>query len=119
MGTSTSVTEAPYQRDWRPIGERHGLRISHATSEQEVDGPGGGVVPTRMATFSVLAADGSLVLRHDVPYVLAGDWVAALIAVLDVPEGRLPAASEWGAQADALARHRMELAALPGTDRRG
>lgn len=113
------MPEAPYQRDWRPIGDRHGLQIRHATSEQDLDGPDGTPVPTRVATFSVLAEDGSLVLRHEVPYALAGDWVAALIAVLDVPVGRLPSPAAWGAQADALARHRMQLAALPGTERPG
>lgn len=112
------MAEAPYQRDWRPVGERHGLRIRHATSEQQLDGPDGGTVPARVATFSVLAEDGALVLRHDVPYALAADWVAALVAVLDVPVGRLPPPGTWGGQADALARHRRELAALPGTDRR-
>jgi hypothetical protein len=110
------VAEAPYQRDWRPVGDRHGLQIGHATSEAELEGPDGTLVPARVATFSVLAEDGALVLRHDVPYALAADWVAALIAVLDVPAGRLPPPTEWGAQAEALARHRMQLAALPGTD---
>ncbi|WP_026909643.1 hypothetical protein [Patulibacter minatonensis] len=106
------MAEAPYQRDWAPIGARHGLRISHATTESASDSWD----DVWDVTFTVVAEDGSLVLRHAVPRSLAGEWVAALIAVLDVPAGALPDASTWGAQADALRVHRRQLRALPGTD---
>jgi hypothetical protein len=109
------MPEAPYQRDWKPVGERHGLRISHATTAPE---PGAWIAARgqRVTTFSVTGADGALVLRHEVPYVLAADWVSALIAVLDVPAGRLPPADGWGERPETLATHRRQLKALPQTD---
>lgn len=108
------MAEAPYQRDWRPIGARHGLRISHATGPSEPDDWGDADPPVLATTFSVVRDDGALVLRHLVPYPLAPDWVHALIAVLDVPADELPAATTWGRRADELAAYRRELAALPG-----
>lgn len=109
------MAEAPYQREWRPIGDRHGLRISHRNAEGTGDDPasdGPAVV------FTLLADDGRLVLRHEVPRVLAADWVAALIGILDRPVGRLHSPEEWGGQADELARLRRDLQALPGTGER-
>lgn len=108
------MAEAPYQRDWRPIGARHGLRITHVTGPPDPGDWDDADPPPLATTFTVVRDDGALVLRHLVPYPLAPDWVHALIGVLDVPADELPAATTWGRRADELAAHRRELAGLPG-----
>ena len=90
------------------VGERHGLRLRAGAVYVPACFPGGAAVQ-----IEVVDEDLRLLMLHAVPIPDGPGWIAALQAVLDVPEGHLPPARTWVATTDLVVRHDRELEALP------
>ena len=92
------------------LGERHGLRLRAGAvySPEYFPATGGAAVQIEVVTEELL-----LLMLHAVPIPEGPAWIAALHAVLDVPEGFLPPPRTWIATTDLVLRHDRELDALP------
>lgn len=92
------------------LGERHGLRLRLRAGAVYTPTrfPGGAAVQIEVVTDELV-----LLMLHPVPVAEGPACIAALHAVLDVPEGLLPPARTWVATADLVLRPDRELEALP------
>ncbi|WP_026911657.1 hypothetical protein [Patulibacter minatonensis] len=90
------------------LGERHGLQVRAGAVYAPAYFPGGAAVQVE-----VLTEDLVLLMLHAVPVAEGAAWISALHAVLDVPEGRLPAPNTWVSTTDDVVRHDRELDELP------
>lgn len=94
------------------IGVRHGLRLRAGAVYVPTAFPGG-------AAVQVEVVDEELELRllHAVPVADGAVWIAALCAVLDVPEGLLPPPAGWVRTTDLVVAHDRALSELPTAGR--
>jgi hypothetical protein len=90
------------------VGLRHGLRLRAGGVFAPTYFPGGAAVQVEVVT-----EDQQLVMLHAVPVAEGAAWIAALCAVLDVPEGLLPLPDRWVVTTELVLAHDRELRELP------